>query len=76
MTIDWGALGVVAVVSLVVGVGVVVLVSLALIGLSAREPDPVAGSADDALVIGRGGSGLPRVVLGATAPHTVAGTRT
>ena len=71
MTIDWGALGVVAVVSLVVGVGVVVLVSLALIGLSAREPDPVAGSADDALVIGRGGSGLPRVVLGATAPHTV-----
>ena len=44
MTIDWGALGVVAVVS--------------------------------SLVIGRGGSGLPRVVLGATAPHTVAGTRT
>ena len=67
MTIDWGALGVVAVVSLVVGVGVVVLVSLALIGVVA-----VVSS----LVIGRGGSGLPRVVLGATAPHTVAGTRT
>ena len=39
MTINWGALGVVAVVSLVVGVLVVVLVSLALVGLSAREPD-------------------------------------
>ena len=40
MTINWGALGVVAAVSLVVGVLIVVLVSLALVGLSAREPDP------------------------------------
>ena len=39
MTINWGALGVVAAVSLVIGVLVVVLVSLALVGLSAREPD-------------------------------------
>ena len=40
MTIDWAALGVVAVVSLVVGVLIVVLVSFALVGLSAREADP------------------------------------
>ena len=38
MTINWGALGVVAAVSLVIGVLLVVLVSLALVGLSAREP--------------------------------------
>ena len=77
MTINWGALGVVAVVSLAVGVLVVVLVSLALVGLSAREPDPAAEPADDdALAIRRGGSGLSRAagtvvaalcLLGATA---------
>lgn len=44
MTINWGALGVVAAVSLVIGVLLVVLVSLALVGLSAREPGP-AGDA-------------------------------
>jgi hypothetical protein len=38
MTINWGGLALVAVVSLAVGVLVVVLVSLALVGLSAREP--------------------------------------
>ena len=38
MSINWGALGVVAIVSLAVGVLVVVLVSLAMVGLSAREP--------------------------------------
>ena len=54
MTINWGALGLVAAVSLVVAVLVVVLVSLALVGLSAREPDP----ADEALVIDRDRSGL------------------
>jgi hypothetical protein len=58
MTINWAALGVVAVVSLVVGVLVVVLVSLALVGLSAREPDPAGEPADEALIIGRGSSGL------------------
>ena len=36
MTINWGALGSVAAVSLAVGVAVVALVSLALVGLSAR----------------------------------------
>jgi hypothetical protein len=51
VTIDWGALGVVAAVSLVVGVLVVVLVSVALVGLSAREPDPVGEPAGEALVI-------------------------
>jgi hypothetical protein len=61
MTINWGALGVVAVVSLVVGVLVVVLVSFALVGLSAREPYPAGEPADEALVIGRGGSGLSRL---------------
>ena len=40
MTINWGALGVVAAVSVVIGVLLVVLVSLALVGLSAREPGP------------------------------------
>lgn len=60
MLINWGALGVVAVVSLVIGVLIVVLVSLALVGLSAREPDPAGEPAGDALVIGRGGSGPSR----------------
>ena len=56
MTINWGALSVVAAVSLVIGVLVVVLVSLALVGLSAREPEP----AGEALVIAHTGSGLSR----------------
>ena len=72
MTINWGALGLVAAVSLVVAVLVVVLVSSALVGLSAREPDPV----DEALVIDRDRSGVSRnagtvsaviCLLGATA---------
>ena len=60
MTINWGALGVVATVSLVIGVLIVVLVSLALVGLSARAPDPAGEPADEALIIGRGDSGLSR----------------
>ena len=72
MTINWGALGIVAAASLFVAVLVVVLVSVALVGLSAREPDP----ADEALVIDRDRSGLSRdagtvsaviCLLGATA---------
>ena len=58
MTINWGALGVVAAVSLAIGVLVVVLVSLTLVGLSAREPDPAGEPADEAPIIGRGSSGL------------------
>ena len=53
MTINWGALGVVATVSLVIGVLVVVLVSLALVGLSAREPDSPGAPADETPVIAR-----------------------
>jgi hypothetical protein len=59
MSVNWGALGVVAIVSLAIGVLVVVLASLALVGLSTREPvdlDPV--SADESAIIGRGGSKL------------------
>jgi hypothetical protein len=58
VTINWGALGVVAAVSLVVGVLVVVLVSLALVGLSARETHQPGEPADEAPVIARTGSGL------------------
>lgn len=58
MTINWGALGVVTAVSLVIGVLIVVLVSLALVGLSAREPDPLGEAVDQTLVIARTGSGL------------------
>ena len=60
MSIHWEALAAVALVSLVVGVLVVVLVSLALVGLFAREPDPASEPADEALVIGRGSGGLSR----------------
>ena len=59
MAINWGALGVVAIVSLAIGVLVVVLASSALVGLSTREPadgEPV--SADESPIIGRGGSKL------------------
>ena len=60
MSINWGALGVVTIVSFAVGVLVVVLVSLAMVGLSAREPAQSGerASADDTPVIGRGGSTL------------------
>ena len=55
-SINWGALGVVSIVSFAVAVLVVVLVSLALVGLSARAPaqdgEPV--SADETPIIGRG----------------------
>ena len=59
MSVNWGALGVVAIVSLAIGVLVVVWASLALVGLSPRGPDehePV--SADASPIIGRGGSRL------------------
>jgi hypothetical protein len=60
MTINWGALGVVTLVSLAVGVLVVVLVAVALVGLSAREPAPHGepASADETPIIGRGGGSL------------------
>jgi hypothetical protein len=53
MTINWGALALVAVVSLAVGVLVVVLVSLALVGLSAREPGPSGEATEPPTTRGR-----------------------
>ena len=73
--IDWGALGLVGLVSLAVGVIVVVLVAIALVGLSAREmaegesnvsPDAPAGATID---------GTPPVGL-ATGPAMSQGTGT
>ena len=60
MSVNWGALGVVTIVSFAIGVLVVVLVSLAMVGLSARETAQRGErvSADDTPVIGRGGSTL------------------
>ena len=58
MSIHWEALAAVALVSLVVGVLVVVLVSLALVGLSAREPAPAGEPAGETAVIRRGRSSL------------------
>jgi hypothetical protein len=75
VAINWGALGVVAAASLVIAVLVVVLVSVALVGLSAREPGPAREPADGTLVLGEQ-SGLSRnagtvsasiCLLGATA---------
>jgi len=66
MSIHWEALAAVALVSLIVGVLVVVLVSLALVGLSAREPDlaagPAGGTAGDTAVSSPDGSGLSRAM--------------
>jgi Mn2+/Fe2+ NRAMP family transporter len=46
--INWGALGAVSRVSLAAGVVIVVLVALALVGLSAREPAADTEAADTA----------------------------
>ena len=48
MSIAWGSLLVVCAVSLAAGVAVVVLVALALVGLSAWAPQPVGGPRDGA----------------------------
>lgn len=48
MGVKWGALLEVCVVSLAVGVAIVVLVSLALVGLSARQRAAVGGPDDGA----------------------------
>jgi hypothetical protein len=53
MTIDWSALAIVAVVSLAIGVLVVVLVSFALVGLSARQLGPTGEAADGTAVVSR-----------------------
>jgi ABC-type nickel/cobalt efflux system permease component RcnA len=48
MKIDWASLGLVSVVSLAAGIAVVVLVSFALVGLSARVPERAGGPDDGA----------------------------
>ncbi|MBN9111295.1 MAG: hypothetical protein J0I34_21230 [Pseudonocardia sp.] len=48
MSIAWGSLGIVSLVSLAAGVAVVVLLSVALVGLSARAKQPVGGPHDGA----------------------------
>lgn len=50
--INWGALGLVSIVSLAVGVVVVVLVAIALVGLSAREASLVGSPAEAATADG------------------------
>jgi hypothetical protein len=60
VTINWEAFGAVAAVSLVVGVLVVVLVSLALVALPTRPPDLTGETPGEALVIGQAASGLSR----------------
>ena len=76
MAVNWGALGVVAGTSLVVVVLIVVLVSFAMVGLSAREPVPAGEPRDGTSVVESGRSGLSRTagtasaaicLLGATA---------
>ncbi|GAA1834783.1 hypothetical protein GCM10009836_11380 [Pseudonocardia ailaonensis] len=66
MTVAWGSLGVVALVSLVAGVALIVLVSFALVGLSARaRPGEVGGA-------GTGAAGTR--VAGARGMSPAAGT--
>jgi hypothetical protein len=69
VTINWGSLGIVAAVSLAAGVAVVVLVALALVGLSARVRQPVGGPEDGAAPrLGAGaGTGVAAVCLLAVA---------
>ena len=54
MTVAWGSLFIVCLVSLAVGVLIVVLASFALVGLSARERAAVGGPADGAPTLSAG----------------------
>jgi hypothetical protein len=63
MTLAWGSLLVVCVVSLVAGVAVCALVSFALVGLSARTPRPVGGPDDGARLALSPGAGTAVAVL-------------
>ncbi len=77
MSIAWGSLLLVAVVSAAVGVVVVVLVSLALVGLSARRVDPVGGPWDGAPTLGpAAGTATAAVCLAAVVAIVVYGLST
>ncbi|GAA4939105.1 hypothetical protein EV188_101996 [Actinomycetospora succinea] len=66
MTIDWASLGLVSVVSLAAGVAVVVLVSFALVGLSARVRPRPGGAEDGAPTLSAGaGTAIAAVCLAA-----------
>ena len=69
MTIAWGSLLIVCVISLAIGVGVVALVSFALVGLSARERAAVGGPDDGArpALSASAGTGVAAVCLLAVA---------
>jgi hypothetical protein len=54
VSIAWGSLALVCVVSIAVGVVIVVLVSFALVGLSARERRAVGGPTDGAPTLSAG----------------------
>ena len=54
MSVAWGSLLIVCVVSLAVGVAIVALVSFALVGLSARQRAAVGGPHDGAPTLGAG----------------------
>ncbi|MEJ2860388.1 hypothetical protein [Actinomycetospora flava] len=66
MNIDWASLGEVALVSFAAGVVVVFLVSLAIVGLSARVRPGVGGPEDGAPTLGAGaGTAIAVVCLAA-----------
>ena len=54
MTIAWGSLAIVSLVSIAVGVIIVVLVAFALVGLSARQRAAVGGPTDGAPTLSAG----------------------
>jgi hypothetical protein len=68
MTIAWGSLAIVSLVSIAVGVIIVVLVAFALVGLSARQRAPVGGPTDGAPTLSAGaGTAIAGVCLLAVA---------
>ena len=68
MSIAWGSLLVVCVVSLAIGVAVVALVAFALVGLSARERAAVGGPNDGAPTLSSGaGTAIAGICLLAAA---------
>jgi len=68
MSIAWGSLFLVCIVSLAVGVAVVVLVAFALVGLSARQRAAVGGPDDGAPTLSAGaGTATAALCLAAAA---------